>query len=243
MYIPILAYHRLMSQPPKPAVDPWRIAVSTAQFRSHLAWLSRWGYRTVPLPEYVRQLRGGQAPARKSFAITFDDGYEEVLTLALPLLQEFHFTATIFAVPGQLGGSNVWDDGQHRLLSADQLRALQQAGMTLGAHTCGHPHLTRMEADAARREIRDSRKFLEEIIRQPVTHFAYPYGECSPSVEALAREAGFEAAFATDRAPRDHEENLFRIRRVVVFPRTNAWELFWKMQAWYPAYQDWKRRE
>ena len=240
-YIPILTYHRILREPPAPSVDPQRIAVSASQFRAHLAWLTRWGYRAVSLVDYPRQLRRGPTPAPKSFAITFDDGYEEVLTLALPILREFHFTATVFAVPGQLGGLNVWDDGQARLLNADQIQALQKAGVTIGAHTCGHVHLPQVDTAAARREIRDSKKRLEDILQQPAPLFAYPYGESNPAVESLVQEAGFEGAFATDRAPRDHAENLFRLRRVVIFPRTNAWELFCKMQTWYPRYQDWKR--
>lgn len=242
MYIPILTYHRLLKETSDRSLDPSRIAVSAGQFRSHLAWLSRWGYHSVSLVDYARKLRSGpEKPAPKSFAITFDDGYEEVATLALPLLQEFRFTATVFAVPGQLGGSNAWDDGRCRLLSADQLHAWRQGGMTIGAHTCSHIHLTRADTETARREINESKKRLEDTGRQPIALFAYPYGESSPDIQALVQEAGFEAAFATDRAPRHHEENLFRLRRVVIFPRTNAWELFWKIQTWYPAYQDWKR--
>jgi peptidoglycan/xylan/chitin deacetylase (PgdA/CDA1 family) len=241
IYLPILTYHRLLAQDPTQSVDPHRISVSQNKFRTHLRWLKRLGYRTLSLPEYVRSLRqGGQMPAR-SFAITFDDGYEEVLTLGLPVLREVGFTATVFAVPGQLGGANVWDDGGARLLTADQLQALHQAGITIGAHTCQHVHLTRVSPAAAKQEISESRKILEECLKNPVTLFAYPYGETNDSVDQYAREAGFEAAFATDNAPRDHAINLFRLRRSVVFPRNNVWEILWKVQPWYPAYQDWKR--
>jgi len=240
MYLPILTYRRLLNEHPTRAVDPKRIAVSQAQFRSHLRWLARLGYKTLRLEEYPKQLRSAQPPAAKTFAITFDDGYEEVLTLALPVLQEFGFTATVFAVPGQLGGHNAWDDGHARLLTVDQYRTLQQAGITIGGHTSSHVHLPQVDAATARSEITDSKKRLEDVLGRPITIFAYPYGESTPAVEALVREAGFEAAFATDRAPRDHAENLYRIRRAVVFPKNNAWNILWKAQPWYPAYQDFK---
>src|SRR5882724_10805773 len=164
MYLPILTYHRLLPGPPDNTTDPKRIAVSQNQFRSHLKCLKSLGYRTASLANYAEQLHRGQAPARKSFAITFDDGYEEVLTLGLPILQEFGFTATVFAVPGQLGGSNAWDDGGARLLSADQIKRLAQAGITIGAHTCQHVHLTRVDSETARREIQDSKQKLESIL-------------------------------------------------------------------------------
>src|SRR5687768_18529119 len=108
VYLPILTYHRLLDQHPDARVDPKRIAVSQEQFHAHMAWLAGLGYCSVSLPDYVRLLKSGQRPQGKCFAITFDDGYEEVLTLGLPVLQKFHFTATVFAVPGQLGGCNAW---------------------------------------------------------------------------------------------------------------------------------------
>ena len=80
------------------------------------------------------------------------------------------------------------------------------------------------------------------MLGHTVTLFAYPYGETNDDVDALTRDAGFEAAFATDRAPVDHSQNIFRIRRAVVFPRNTAWEILIKTQSWYGAYQEWKRR-
>jgi peptidoglycan/xylan/chitin deacetylase (PgdA/CDA1 family) len=242
MYLPILTYHRLLPGSPDKAADPKRISVSQTQFRSHIAWLARFGYQSVSIPEYVRSLRAGRALSGRCVGITFDDGYEEVLTLALPVLKEFGFTATVFAVPGQLGGVNAWDDGQARLLTADQYRDLLKAGISIGAHTSSHVHLPQVDETTAKREIGDSKKKLEDALRIPITTFAYPYGETTPQVGTWVKEAGFEGAFATDRAPQNHQADLFSIRRVVIFPRTNAFDVVWKSQSWYPAYQDFKRR-
>jgi peptidoglycan/xylan/chitin deacetylase (PgdA/CDA1 family) len=240
-YIPILTYHRLLKEIPFASVDPKRISVSQAQFRSHLAILAKWGYRSVSLADYPDQLRAGHTPSGKVFGITFDDGYEEVLSLALPVLQEFGFTATVFAVSGQLGGHNKWDHGNAPLLSSAQYRILHDAGLTIGAHTTNHVHLTQVDAGTASREIGNSKRQLENDLGLPVTLFAYPYGESNMSVESQVQQAGFKAAFSTDRAPRDHMLNMYKIRRVVIFPRTTDWNILWKVQSWYPALQDLKR--
>ena len=239
IYLPILTYHRLLPEASTRSTDPHRISVSQDQFRKQLAWLKRLGYHTLSLSEYVRLLRQGNPAPTRTFAITFDDGYEEVFTLGLPLLQEYGFVATIFAVPGE--DRNRWDDNGAKLLTPSELRQWRDAGMGTGAHSCQHVHLTRVDPETARREITDSKKKLEEVLGHPVTLFAYPYGETDDRVDALAREAGFEAAFATDHAPRDHAANLYRLRRTVVFPRNTAWEILWKVQRWYPAYQDLKK--
>jgi peptidoglycan/xylan/chitin deacetylase (PgdA/CDA1 family) len=239
MYLPILTYHRLLAKEATRASDPQRISVSQSQFRRQLRWLKRLGYRTIRLEDYVRDPK---ARARRTFAITFDDAYEEVLTLGWPVLRDLGFTATVFSVAGQLGGRNVWDDGQAKLLTADQLRELDWAGLTIGSHTVTHTRLTTLDSPSAMIELRESKRLLEEILAHPVRLLAYPYGDSNDPVETQACGAGYEAAFATDRAPADHSANLFRLRRVVVFPRNTVWEVLCKVQRWYPVYQDFKRR-
>ena len=235
------AYHRLLSQAPSPGVDPKRISVSAEQFRAHLRWLKRLGYQTISLADYPERLKSHQPLPSKSFAITFDDGYEEVLTLGLPILQEMGFTAAVFAVPGEFGGANRWDDGKARLMTEDQLRQLQKAGIAIGAHTCSHVHLPHVSSDIAHREITESKTKLERSLGRAVTLFAYPYGDYNEATERAEQVAGFHAAFATDRAPQEHDNHLFHLRRVVIFPRTTVWEILWKVQRWYPRYQDWKK--
>jgi len=239
-YLPILTYHRLLSRDPSPEADPKRISVSRDQFRSHLGWFRRLGYRSLRLEDYVRSLQRAEPAPARSLAITFDDGYEEVFSLGLPVLQEFGFTATVFAVPGE--ERNRWDDGNARLMNPGELRQWLDAGMEIGSHTSHHVHLTQIDREGAKRELMESKHLLEAATGRPVTLLAYPYGETNDTVEALARGAGYEAAFSTDHAPPDHSRNLFRLRRPVIFPRNTLWEIFVKAQRWYPSYQDWKRR-
>lgn len=240
MYLPILTYHRLLSGEPTKAADPKRIAVSQNQFRSHLRWLTSMGYSTVRLEPYGQELkRKGRRVGCKTFAITFDDAYEEVFTLALPVLKEFGFTATVFVVAKEQ--TNRWDDGSARLMTPAQWRDWIQAGMEIGSHTSHHAHLAQVELATARQELVESKKILEDALGTKVTTLAYPYGESSPAVEKMAEEAGYDVAFSTDRAPRDHAENRFTVRRAVVFPRNTSLQILIKTQRWYPRYQDWKR--
>ena len=238
-YLPVLTYHRLLAQDPTVRADPQRISVSQKQFRGHLRWLRRLGYQTIGLDDYVKKLRSGLTTGGRTFAITFDDGYEEVLTLGLPILREFGYMATVFAVSGE--DHNRWDDGRARLMSDEDLRAWRQAGMEVGAHSGHHDHLPQVPLEAARKDLKDCKARLESVLGNPILTLAYPYGESTPAVEAAVRDAGFNAAFATDRAPADHAQNHYRLRRVVVFPRNTPWEILMKVQRWYPTYQDWKR--
>lgn len=88
------------------------------------------------------------------------------------------------------------------MLSTAQLRGLHAAGMGIGAHTASHPILSTLSERAARLEIANGKRQLEEAIQSPVALFAYPNGKAgrdygAPHV-AIVRSLGFTAAVATD---------------------------------------------
>ena len=138
-------------------------------------------------------------------AITFDDGFQSVAANALPELEKRRIPATIFVVTGCLGSSPGWVSKEdlaswsETTMTAEHLRALPRALVTLGSHTVSHPRLTRLSADEARREIQESRRQLGEIANgQPVTLFSFPYGLFSPELVRLCGEAGYQRVFTTE---------------------------------------------
>lgn len=100
----ILMYHRVM-----PEVDPLRPwEIDQQQFRQHMQWISGI-FNVIPLSEAVEQLKKGSLK-RRSLAITFDDGYLDNATHALPILKEFGFHATFFCTSAWLEGGQMWND-------------------------------------------------------------------------------------------------------------------------------------
>ncbi len=77
----------------------------------------------------------------------------------------------------------------------DEIRALRQAGMSIGAHGMRHGILTRMPGDDAAREIRDSVSLIGQRVGAPVETFAYPNGDVDDAVADLARRAGVRFGF------------------------------------------------
>jgi peptidoglycan/xylan/chitin deacetylase (PgdA/CDA1 family) len=98
----ILGYHRVSDGP-----DPYRLAVSPERFAEHLAVLARMA-RPLPVGELPELLAAGQVPKR-TVALTFDDGYADVLHLGKPLLTQFGIPATVFVTSGALGRELWWD--------------------------------------------------------------------------------------------------------------------------------------
>ena len=140
------------------------------------------------------------APPR-SVWLTFDDGFHDVFENALPLLQKYHARGTVFLVTNLLGKTNEWQQRQgdvvELLMNEVQVRAWLAAGHQIGSHTLTHPHLTRLSQAAAREEIVNSKKSLEDLFGVRIDHFCYPYGDWNEAVRDLVRDAGYRTACTT----------------------------------------------
>lgn len=100
----ILIYHRVL-----PEVDPlFPGELTQAQFEWQLDLLAR-DYKVLPLSEAVECLKRGRLPTGAA-AITFDDGYADNYTHALPLLQKYRLPATVFVASGYLDGGMMWNE-------------------------------------------------------------------------------------------------------------------------------------
>ncbi len=106
----ILLYHRVADDP----IDSQLLAVSPNNFEAHLRELAE-NYRVVSLRQLLAEARTGQI-APNTIAITFDDGYIDNLTNALPLLEKYGLHATIFVTSGMVGSDKeFWWDALERL--------------------------------------------------------------------------------------------------------------------------------
>jgi peptidoglycan/xylan/chitin deacetylase (PgdA/CDA1 family) len=108
------------------------------------------------------------------------------------------------------------------MLSSDMIRALHRAGIEIGAHTVSHPILTSLPDDMALQEMVESKRSLEAIIGEPVRYFAYPNGKVGLDFDqrhmAMARQAGFAAAFTTAMGPVTPSQDLYML------PRSRPWD-------------------
>ena len=108
------------------------------------------------------------------------------------------------------------------MMTSAQVRDLRRAGMQIGAHTVTHPILAALPAADARREIADSQHFLQDLLAEPVTLFAYPNGkpgrDFSDESAQIVRDLGFNAALSTAPGTAGPGSDLFRI------PRYTPWD-------------------
>ncbi|WP_432172078.1 polysaccharide deacetylase family protein [Streptomyces sp. Tue6028] len=182
--------------------DPYRITVSPDRLDRQLGWLRRRGLRGVSMADLLAAHARGAAHGL--VGLTFDDGYADFVETALPLLRRHDCGATLFVLPGRLGGDNAWDPLGPRkpLLDKQGIRlAAASEGIEVGSHGLTHVDLTRADDALLHAEVAESRAVLAELTGAPVDGFCYPYGTVDGRVADAVRAAGYGYACAIDPGP------------------------------------------
>ncbi|WP_108014772.1 MULTISPECIES: polysaccharide deacetylase family protein [unclassified Streptomyces] len=193
----VAMYHSVSDCPD----DPYNVTVTPERLDRQLAWLAARGLRGVSMRELLAaRARGAE---RGLVGLTFDDGYADFVSDALPVLHRRGCTATVFVLPGRLDGENAWEpDGPRKpLLGVEGIRRIAAAGMEVASHGLTHRDLTKATDEVLHAEVENSRHLLAGITGGDVEGFCYPYGCMDERVAAAVRRAGYRYACAITPGP------------------------------------------
>lgn len=203
----VITYHRF-GENAHPSTN-----IRLEQFEAQIEELASGPYTVLPLPAVVEALKTGKPLPDRAVAITIDDAYRSVFTEAWPRLRAAGLPFTLFVLTDPV------TRGLPNYMTWDQVRALRDGGVTIGAHTDTHLHMADATAATNRADIaRSTTLFRQELGEEPVL-FAYPYGETSGGVERVVREAGYAAAFGQQSGAVRRGQPLFYLPR---FPINEA---------------------
>src|SRR5579884_193045 len=229
--IPVLMYHKV-GLPVLEARDTF-LNVPAESFRRQMRLLARLGYRARPFAEIVDAVACGHTLPRRTFSITFDDGYRCIGEIAAPILAALGFPATVFVVSGWVGASNAWDRPADRpelpLLDWDGLRHLMAVGWEVVGHTRLHPHLDGLEDADASAEILGGKQEVEAQLGQTIRTFCYPFGHFNARTPALVRAAGFRGACTARSGLVRPTDNPFTLSRVKLSYHDGVFGLLYRL--------------
>jgi peptidoglycan/xylan/chitin deacetylase (PgdA/CDA1 family)/GT2 family glycosyltransferase len=196
----VLAYHALTDLSGDPRLAQY--GVSSARLGEQLDALSEHGYTFIDLDALLRALEGKQRLPRRAVLLTFDDGYADLLSAGVPVLDARRIPALAFVISGRVGATNEWDRAIRtrpmRLLDADGLRAIAEHDVEVGSHGQTHRRLSLLAATELEAELEGSAAQLEALGLPRPRAISYPYGVRSTVVASAVRRAGYEAAFTVD---------------------------------------------
>ncbi|MEI8031449.1 MAG: polysaccharide deacetylase family protein [Comamonadaceae bacterium] len=234
MSIPILMYHQI-DIPPARGTPLRGLVVSPGAFSRQMFLLKCMGYMGLSMRNLEPFLRGERQG--RVVGITFDDGYQNIVQNALPVLIKRGFSATCYAVSSMMGGINSWDRGTgvapKPLMTATDWRMWLDSGMEVGSHTRTHADLAALGAAAANNEITTSRQELEDNLGCEVRHFCYPYGRFDATHRQMVQQAGYATATTTRRGRAQPGDDPFALPRVLVAQSTHWMQFALKISTPY----------
>lgn len=208
----VLCYHAVS--------DGWEdeLAVTPAAFEQQIREVLRAGYR----PAGAIEAATGRG---KLVHVTFDDAFCSIRG-ALDLLCSLGVSATVFACSdladaglplpaAALGAERAAPAAEGATMTWAELAEHAERGITIGSHTCSHPHLPEISDDELTRELTESRRRIEDELGRPCAVLAYPFGDHDARVRDAARKAGYTIAFAQGSSLDDP----FGLCRVSVYRR------------------------
>ncbi|OGW75261.1 MAG: hypothetical protein A2Z72_00835 [Omnitrophica bacterium RBG_13_46_9] len=221
VYVPAILMYHSIGEEDAAALDGYgsKLNVRPETFSKQMKFLKDKGYKIISLDELIRRVDKGEKVPHKTAAITFDDGLRNNFINAYPVLKKYGFPATIFVATDFVGKENflTWDD----------IRTMQKGNISIGNHTVSHRWLPSLDDDSLRRELVDSKEILERMISGRVKVLSYPLGGFDERARALAKDAGYIGAVATNPGWGYPKNDIYALKRVRISMTSDNLFVFW----------------
>lgn len=239
--LPILMYHGV-GAPSRKGHPYYETSTSPEVFASQMKYLHEQGYIALELEAGLQAMFLGRSRGEKYVILTFDDGYRNVHSEALPILAEYGFHATVFLISGLVSNCRVNHRG-HEYLTWSEVRELRANGVRFGSHTVTHPELHSMKEEQIEFEVSYSKETLEDRLGEPVHAFSYPFAfpaqdqRFTSWLRGLLEAYGYTCGVSTTVGTADPSEDWYFLPRLPI----NAYDDLRLLQAKLEGGYDWLR--
>lgn len=175
------------------------------------------GWQFVSMDEVGKVLR--ESHHTPFVCLTFDDGYLDTYAVVNPMLSRLGVPFCVYMTRDFYHGTKKpnWN-GNVQMMNVKQMLQMSRDPLcTIGAHTCSHPRLSGLSAEEQRREMKECKDDLEQLLGKEVKHMAYPYGDYNQDTVKIATELGFATAVTTSGRFVRSDSQLMELDRLVTF--------------------------
>ena len=181
----ILLYHHVSSS------TPASTSISPEAFKSHMEYLDA-HHTVVSLQDVVSAIQHNSTLPENAVAITFDDGYANILDNAHPILADLGFPYTVFINPDEIGVGP-------KQLTWEQVIAMHNDGVVFANHTLDHLHMLNGEQAMGERawlekvwqNVESAEKKIEDKLDISLKYLAYPFGEYNTALANKLKAEGY----------------------------------------------------
>ncbi|MDA8755365.1 polysaccharide deacetylase family protein [Candidatus Pseudothioglobus singularis] len=218
--IPILMYHSIEKMSKSTVMRS--LHVPPRRFEMQMKLLNILGYKGLSMTALRPYLDGKKNG--KVVGITFDDGYQNNLLNAAPILKKYNFSATCYLVSKRIGVSNIWDLDkgitQRPLMTQFEIQKWINFGLDIGAHTQTHAMLANLSLEKLHEEIFNCKTELEEMFQVPINDFCYPFGRFNEQIVKIVQQAGYKTATTMIRGRATIKSNELLLPRIPITHHT-----------------------
>ena len=230
--VPILTYHHVGIPSGK-----WRLnTVSEKSFEYQMAFMKRHGFQVISFDALVTGIKEGQAFARNTVVLQFDDGDEDNYKYAFPILRKYDFPAMEFLVSDKVGTPG--------FLTWDQVKEMEKYNFLAGSHTRHHFYLPKVNVSQAQDEIAGSKRIIEDHLGHGINYFCYPSGGFTEEIKRLVKEAGYKAAVSTNRGRDKFNIDLYELKRIHMNSTDDEYSgliMWFKLSGYYNLFRQFKK--
>lgn len=166
--LPVLMYHNVSEH----NYESNGLTISLKKLEEQFQYLSKKGYTSFHLSE----LENKKIIPKKSIVITFDDVTENQHLHAIPLLQKYHLKATFYIPFFYIGKTDLWNNGQVKIMSLQQIQNTDLNTIEFGFHSYKHLDYNSLSDDEIKNDFDDCKKIIQNHDLKIYPSVAYPYG-------------------------------------------------------------------
>lgn len=211
----VLMYHSI-------GQGDWEFTISPENFKKQIEYLKSVGYEFWGSLELKEFLNGQRKNTRRAAVITFDDGYRDFLTGAMPVIEKYNIPVLSFVHTNRSS-----DELRNTLplLGWDEITQINKRGVEIGSHSHSHPNLKLLSVEDLKADTETAEKEIQNHTGAKPKIYAYPGGKFNEAVIENLKNSGYDMAFTIDNGFVKPGDNPFRLRRIGI-GRDTSWVEF-----------------
>lgn len=230
-------YHALVE---KRATNLHTVHITVEAFRQQMEWLAANNFQTITIGEMLQGF--AQKKEGNYCVISFDDGYHSIYRYAMPLLKQYGFCATLYLTTAPVGKDDFSNTGinaktlptNDKPLNWQEIKEMQANGWSIEAHSVTHTDINKLTAAQLQFEMAESKKIIEQHLKQPVLHYAFPFGKYNVASLKIAAKI-YQTASTVHAGLCSKRSNLHRLPRLEINHTTTIKSFAKKIQTGFDS--------